>query len=274
MSSPVGSNPGTISPSATIIPDHAEVWVILASDPRVANGIAALIPSSPTADLGALGWAFCGLIDDKKGVPVTPSIEVKEYDAFGHPLFRTKARKGKIITGFTVLETNSVTKTIVLPGSANNKIGAPKDTQVYVLYRFIDNTLERAWAALRPALAETKSHGGLVDGELSWAEVDIHHTNDANGDVFQVVDTPVSITKVFTIGSGVTAYTATVDGNTTTSITTMTAAALQTALQALPNVGSGNATVTGSSGGPLTAVFTVPVTTVAANGTGGTVTVA
>lgn len=268
MSSPIG----IINPNATIIPDHAEVWVVLAS--AVTGGsITSMIPSTPTADLGALGWSFCGLIDDKKGVPLTPTIEVKEYDAFGHPLFRTKARKGKLQTGFTVLETNSVTKTIVLPGSAPNKLGAPKDTQVYVLYRFIDATLERVWVSLRPALAETKSHGGLIDGELSFAEVAIHHTNDANNDVFQVVDVPISITKTFTIGSGVTAYTATVDGQTTTSITAMTAAALQSALLALSNVGAGNVTVTGSSGGPLTAVFTVSVTTVTATGTGGTVTV-
>lgn len=81
------------------------------------------------------------------------------------------------------------------------------------------------------------------------------------------------ITKVFTIGSGTTAYTVTVDGQTTTSISTLTASALQSALVALSTVGAGNVTVTGSSGGPLTAVFTVPVTVVTANGTGGTVTV-
>ncbi|WLP90257.1 hypothetical protein [Gordonia sp. NB41Y] len=83
-----------------------------------------------------------------------------------------------------------------------------------------------------------------------------------------------SITKVFTLGSGVTAFTATVDSQTTASITTLTAAGLKSALEALSNVGAGNVTVTGSSGGPFTAVFTVPVTVVSANGTGGTVTVA
>jgi hypothetical protein len=267
MSSPIG----IVNPDATIIPDHAEVWIALASTVTAGGGITPFIPSTPTADLAALGWSFCGLIDDKKGIPITPTIEVKEYDAFGHPLFRTKARKGKLQTGFTALETNAVTQTLVFPGSTSDKIGAPKDNQVYVLYRFYDLTLQRVWVALRPALAEIKAHGGLLDGELHWADVLIHHTNDANNDVFKVVDVPT--TKTFTIGSGVTAYTATVNGLTTTSITTMTAAVLQSALLALSSVGSGGVTVTGSSGGPLTAVFTVPITTVTASGTGGTVTV-
>lgn len=82
-----------------------------------------------------------------------------------------------------------------------------------------------------------------------------------------------SITKIVTIGSGVTEYTVTVDGQTTASISTMTSAALRTALEALSNVGAGNVTVTGSSGGPLTVEFSVPVTVVTASGTGGTVTI-
>jgi hypothetical protein len=106
----------------------------------------------------------------------------------------------------------------------------------------------------------------------------VHHTNDANNDVFQVVGgSDDDVTKTFTIGSGVTAYTASVNGTATASITLKTAAALQSALRliapvtALPSPG---VTVTGPTGGPLVAVFTDSVTTVTAAGTGGTVTVA
>ena len=73
------------------------------------------------------------------------------------------------------------------------------------------------------ALIELKGHGGIVDGELSWAELTVHHTADAAGDVFQVVDwTADDVVKTFTIASGVTAYTVTAGGDTTTSITTKT----------------------------------------------------
>src|SRR5205814_3473553 len=125
----------TVNADLTLIPDQAEVWLKLASD---VTDITTMIPSSVTDDLTALGWEFSGLIDDKKGIPLDPSIEVKEYDAFGHPKFRAKLKKGKLDTGFTALETNAATKKIVLPGSAANKIGIPKDVQIYVLYKFVD----------------------------------------------------------------------------------------------------------------------------------------
>lgn len=261
-----------INPDATIIPDRAEVWLKLASD--VAN-LAAMTPTTADADLAALGWEFSGLIDDKKGIRLEPSGEVKDYDAFGHPAFRRKFRMGKLSTGFTALEHNEVTKKIVLPGSAANKVGIPQDVQIYVLYRYVDDGVSGGnyvWMTLRPALAELKSHGGIVDGELSWAEIAVHHTADANRDVFQEIGGP-PLTKVFTLGAGVTAYMATVDNRPTSLINTLTAAGLQTALRGLPNVGNTGVTVTGTGTGPFTAVFTASVLTVLAAGTGGTVTV-
>jgi len=178
---------GIINPDATLIPDQAEVWLALKSD---VTSIASMIPTLPDEDLDALGWEFTGLIDDKKGIPLDPSIEVKEYDAFGHPRFRVKLKKGKLETGFTALENNTTTKKIVLPGSATNRIGIPKDVQVYVLYRFVDEdtaTGTIVWVSLTPAPVELKSHGGIIDGELSFAEMVVHHTTDANNDVFEVV---------------------------------------------------------------------------------------
>jgi hypothetical protein len=258
----------TINPDATVIPDKAEVWLALKSG---VTSLAAITPVDATQDFEALGWSFSGLIDDKKGIPLDPAIEVKPYDAFGYPQFRVKLRKGTLKSGFTVLETNAVTKTIVLPGSASSKIGIPKDIQVYVLYRFVDDSTTRAWMSLRPAPIELKSHGGIVDGELSYAEMAVHHTADANNDVFLVIDDTTQ--KTFTIGSGVTAYTVTVGGQTTTSITSITAAGLQTALRALSTVGANGVTVTGTGTGPFTAVFTASTVVATAAGTGGTVTI-
>lgn len=264
------------NPDATVIPDQAEVWLMLKSALGGAD-ISTKIPATATADLAVLGWEHTGLIDAPKGIPLTPSVEVKEYDAFGRPAFRTKLKKGKLKTGFTALEWNSVTRKIVLPGSAPNKIGTPKNVLIYVLYRFVDEDIAgggRVWVSLRPAPAELSSLGAIVDGEQSLqAELLVHHAPDDNGDVFQTV-AGGSSTKVFTIAAGVTAYTTTVDGQTTTSITAKDAPALQNALRALPNIGSAGVTVTGANGGPLTALFTVPASVVSAAGTGGAVTIA
>lgn len=272
--------PGTVNANLTLIPDGAEVWLILKSAVADSAAAAALIPSSVGADLTALGWGFTGLVDDKKGIPLDPTLEITEYDAFGHPKFRVKGRKGKLITGFTALETNTVTKQVVLPGSSATKIGAPKDVQIYVLYKFTDETRTTIWVALTPALAELKSHGGILDGELSWAEIAVHHTTDSNNDIFTIVtDSTDDVTKTYTLSSGVTAYTTTAGANTTSSISTLTATALQTALRGLASVSalpSPGVTVTGTGGAPgtLTAVFTAAITPVTASGTGGTVTVA
>ncbi|MEC4838175.1 hypothetical protein R2360_00290 [Mycobacteroides chelonae] len=265
----------TINPDATVIPDKAEVWLVLKAD---VDDIAEMILTAATEDPGTKGWEFSGLIDDKKGIPLDPSGEVKEYDAFGHPSFRIKFRKGKLKSGFTALEYNAVTRKVVLPGSTPDKLGIPKDVQIYVLYRYVDEDVTRVWVALRPALAELKSHGGIVDGELSFAEITVHHTADANGDVFKYLDSSAAddVTKTFTIDAGVTAYTATVDGDTTVSITALTDYALQSALRDLDSVQAlddPGVTVEGPEGGPLVATFTGPVTGVSATGTGGTVTV-
>lgn len=264
----------TINPDATLIPDGAEVWFVLKAD---VTDIATMIPTSATDDLELLGWEEVGLVDDKKGIPLDPSGEVKEYDGFGHPSFRVKFRKGKLKSGFTSLEWNSVTRKFVLPGSSANKIGIPKDVQAYLLYRFVDEDRGTCWVQLRPALVELKGHGGIVDGELSWAELTVHHTADAAGDVFQVVDwTADDVVKTFTIAAGVTSYTVTAGADTTAAITTKTKTALQNALRALPSVqalADPGVEVDGPSGGPLVATFTGPITPVSATGTGGTVTV-
>lgn len=271
---------GIVNPDASLIPDQAEVWIALASGVTDAT---TLIPASLTVDLSTIGWTFVGYIDDKKGIPLDPSIEVKNYDAFGHPKFRKKLKNGDLNTGFTALEINDVTKKICLPGSAANKRGIPRNIQVYVLYKVVDEDTAAGtmmWATLRPAPIELKATSGFVDGEDWWAEFTVHHTTDANNDVFQVVDTTTDdVAKTVTIGSGTTGYTMTVTGQTTPSITTLTSAALQTALRALSSVAalpSPGATVSGTGGAPgtLNVVFTSAVTGVSTTGTGGTVTVA
>jgi hypothetical protein len=264
-----------INPDATIIPDQAEVWFKLASG---VTDITTMMPLTPTGDLTALGWEEVGLIDDAKGIPLTPSGEVKEFNAFGHPSFRVKFRLGKLKSGFTALEYNTVTKKFVMPGSAANKRGIPRDIQGYLAYRFVDGANTNTWVTLRPALIEHSDHGPIVDGDLSWATLTVHHTADANRDVFQTVDdTTDDVTKTFTIAPAVTTYTVTVGASTTTPITTKTAADLQAALRLLPSVialPNPDVTVTGPTGGPLVALFTSAPGVVSATGTGGTVTVA
>jgi hypothetical protein len=264
----------TINPNLTLIPDGAEVWFALKS---AVTNISTFTPATPTDDLAALGWEDVGLIDDGKGISLEPSGEVREYDAFGHPAFRVKFRKGKLKSGFTAFEWNSVTRKFVLPGSTPSHIGIPRDIQGYLAYKYVDEDRTTVWVQLSPALIELQNMGPIADGELSFADIKVHHTANAARDAFKVIDSSSDdVVKTFTIAGGVTTYTVTVDAATSSSIATKTAAALQSALQALAPVvalPSPGATVTGPSGGPLVATFTGPVGTVSATGTGGTVTV-
>ncbi|MGN7133383.1 hypothetical protein ACTHQY_08930 [Rhodococcoides corynebacterioides] len=247
---------GTVNPDASRIWDEAEVYVVARG--AVAN-IASIIPATVNSTIDPK-WEFVGLIDAAAGIPVNPELEINHYDGFGHSRYRSKARKGSLSTGFTALEDNSVTRKFVLPGSTAGKIGAPKGVYFYTMYVLRDeDIITDIWVSLRPALL---SLGGYAktEGEQEMYEITVDHANDANQDVFQRVEGSAPVPRLvnftggpFTAGT----FTLTVAGQTTAGIAyNATAAAIDTALEALSTVGSGNATVTGTVSGGLT--ITVP----------------
>lgn len=79
-------------------------------------------------------------------------------------------------------------------------------------------------------------------------------TSDSKGTLY--AGTSDEVQTVTEGGSGLTSYTLTLSGETTASIDAGAAAsAVQSALEALANVGSGNVQVTGDAGGPYTVKF-------------------
>ncbi|WP_051637264.1 Ig domain-containing protein [Rhodococcus sp. UNC363MFTsu5.1] len=177
----------TVNADATRIWDGAETYVIPVAD--VPNGdIAPYVPASVNATIDPK-WLFVGLQDADAGVPITPELEIVHFDGFGHPRYRSKARRGSVTTGFTAFEDNAVTRKFVLPGSAGNRIGAPKGTRFFVLYRFEDEGYVDILVTPRPALFELSSHSGKTEAGQESYEMTCHHANDANGDVFIRVET-------------------------------------------------------------------------------------
>ncbi len=243
-----------VNADATRIWDGAETYVIAAADVPGGN-IAALVPADTDAALDPK-WLFVGLQDADAGVPVTPELEIVHYDGFGHPRYRSKARKGTLTTGFTAFEDNSVTRKFVLPGSAPNRIGAPKGLRFYVLYRFEDEGYVDILVSTRPALFELSSHSGKTEAGQESYEITCHHANDAQGDVFiRVESDPAPTAWIVSLGSPTTGnFTLAVDGGPSTANIAHNAAnsAVDSAVEALAAVGAGNATVTGSAGGPYT----------------------
>lgn len=273
----------TINPDASHIWDDAEAWIQSKADVDAAGGIANCMPTYADDDFETKGWGYVGLIDAKKGIPVDPSGDVNEFDAFGHAAYRSKFSKGKLKTGFTALEDNAVTAGIVLPGSTSDKVGVPRDLQYYVLYRTIDEGFsDVARVSLRPALLELKSHSGAVEGEQEQYEFVAHHSADSNKDVFQKLSSAPVPTKWLVTLSGTTAGDELTLTVTTSSQVASTSAIAQnaastsvkTALESLANVGASNSTVSGSAGGPYTITLTKGGTITAALTGSGSVSVA
>ena len=246
----------TINPDASIIPDDAEVWIQSKASVDAAGGIANVMPATVDEDPAEKGWGYTGLVDAKKGIPLDPSGELKEFDGFGHAAYRSKFSKGKVKSGFTCLEDNAVTSGIVLPGSGPGKVGVPRDLPFYVLYRVIDEGYsETILVSLRPATLELKSHSGYVEGEQTMYEFVAHHAADSKKDVFEkiggVTSGPTSWTATQTGAASGDTFTLTVDGQSTTALAyNATASAVKAALELLSTVGSGNSTVNGTAGGP------------------------
>ncbi|PTR42030.1 hypothetical protein C8K38_111199 [Rhodococcus sp. OK611] len=245
----------TVNADATRIWDGAETYVIPAAD--VPNGdITPFVPDSVDDPIDPK-WLFVGLQDADAGVPITPELEIVHFDGFGHPRYRSKARRGSVTTGFTAFEDNAVTRKFVLPGSGPNRIGAPKGLRFFVLYRFEDEGYVDILVTPRPALFELSSHSGKTEAGQESYEMTCHHANDPNGDVFirvESVDGPTEWTV--TLGAPTAGnFTLTVGGQTTANIVYNAAtSAVKSALEALSTVET--ATVTGSAGGPYTVLLT------------------
>ncbi|QPX61715.1 major tail protein [Gordonia phage Bunker] len=250
--------PATVNPDATRIYDEAEVYIL----PKAAlNGAAiegsAFEPTSADQDFETLGWFYVGLIDAAKGIPRTPSGEVKKFDAFGYAGYRSKFVKGALESGFTCLEQNAVTAKIILPGSAPGKVGVPRDLQFYVLYVARDTGLsDEAEMSLRPALLEFSEDSGIVEGEQRTFEFKVHHSPDSNKDVFKKINAVGGTDFVATITGTPTGgtFTLTYQGKTTAALNhNATASQVKTALVALDDgYTSAHFDVSGNAGGPYT----------------------
>lgn len=180
---------GTINPNYTLIPDEAEVWLALAAD---VTDIETMIPATVDDDLAALGWDFTGLVNDEKGISLTPSSEIMKYNGFGHRNFRTKIKNGELESGFTALEVQKpIVKSITLPGSAANRIGPPQNVQVYVLYRVVDEDTAGGtivWVTLASAAIQVAEHSGFIEAGKTEIGMKVYHTTNADGDIFEVVE--------------------------------------------------------------------------------------
>lgn len=145
---------------------------------------------------------------------------------------------------------------------------------------YLDDSGIPIWDEVRPSLAEAIGQAfdaaSLfgVNKPSSWTSQSIYDSAVAAGNTYEQTD--VSAVQTATVTGSPTGgnFTLSYNGQTTSNIAyNATAATVQTALQALSTIGTGNATVAGSAGGPYTITFAgalanTSVGTITANGSG------
>jgi hypothetical protein len=261
--------------------DSGDVYIWDPAKPFVA---ATGTPKDTTAALPA-DWKPAGLMLGDPGVGMSRSVERTDVNSWQQGRVLERIKNPKADLAFTLLEDNATVMELVAQEDV------PSVKKRYILLDFLDDAGNRKlWVSLAEVrlFVSTDNQTQDVKGrEITGSLVPVagKYWKILEGKAPAVAPkagapaggtpAPVSIVKTFTVGSGVTAFTVTVDTQTTPSISVpVTAAALQTALEGLSNVGTGKVKVAGTGTGPFTATFTVAVTTVTAAGTSGTVTVA
>lgn len=241
-----------INPDNASVFDEGEGYLL---DPEYTGTLEAAIPAPGQAP-GAM-WLDFGLLGTE-GVTYTPGLEKTFHDGWGNPRFKGKTSKGTLELSLNALEQNTVTKRIAY-GKHEGYISLPKGFHAHLLLVTREDDIEEIEVTTRPALltsgAWTKSESGVRTFPIT---ADLFA--DAEGRVLRKIDEVNAGPKTFTVTvpAGTTAGTfpLRVDNQTVVGIAYNAAnAAVKAALEALSTVGVGNATVTGSAGGPYTVVL-------------------
>lgn len=241
-----------INPDNASVFDEGEIYVL---DPNYTGTLTDAVPAPGQAP-GAM-WLDFGLLGTE-GVTYTPGVEKTFFDGWGKPRFKGKTSKGTLELSFNALERNAVSAGIAY-GKDAGFISVPKGVYRHLLIVTREEDVEEVEWTTRPALlttgAWTKSESGVrtfpVTADI-FADSDNHLLGTAN----ENADDPTTWTVTVPVGTTAGTFPLRVDNQTVVGIAfNATTAAVKAALEALATVGPGNATVTGSAGGPYTVVL-------------------
>jgi hypothetical protein len=275
----------------------------------------ATIPTALTDDDGSLlplpaGWYSAGEIDQKGGASITPDTKTTDILGYGSMVPRRTIKTSEGLTiDFTAQEVRKVNLGLFwgMDLSANSADATSGEWQVkktaqarMSFFSVIllgqdenaDGDILPYWIFPKVSVTKSGKIGLQMDGAMSYPiTLTAYDDKDFGGYVafgqaglgnkalnadtgFGPLVKTVTITGTPTGGT----FTLTFNGQTTSGIAYNAAAsAVQSALVALSTVGAGNATVSGSAGGPYTVTFTGVTGTLTASGASltpsGTVTV-
>ena len=150
--------------------------------------IAALIPHRCRRRPRRVGLVASACSTRRRGINLEPVDRGEKKFNVRPPQVSVKLKNGELESGFHHPGgEREVTRQFVLPGSAANKISAPKDADLCPVQGDRQRHRDPHLGSLSPAPVEVKDHGGFVEGELASIGCVVHLTNNADGDAFQVV---------------------------------------------------------------------------------------
>jgi len=112
-------------------PLKANLWTD--ADVYVSTNLSATLPADASTAFG-VDWDLVGLLDGDEGFPETRDEDTDDKFAWGGILVRTSRNHFKLTKGFTALEDNETTYSLLWPGSSATQIIVPRPAKVLVAF--------------------------------------------------------------------------------------------------------------------------------------------
>jgi hypothetical protein len=173
-------------------PANASLWAN--ADVYISADLNATNPATAAAAFNA-SWSLVGLLDGDDGFTETRDVDTKDLFAWGGILVRTSRRNFKLTKTFSVLEDNTVTRSLIWPGSTATQLIVPTPGFVKIAFETREGGKVRRMISKYRAMVEVD--GDITDNEVDLTKVTLVATiyPDANGVLFDLLGAP-TITSI------------------------------------------------------------------------------
>lgn len=143
-------------------PTNASLW----TDADVYVGPLTAVNPATIDDPFPAEWGLVGLLDGDEGFTESRDEDVDDKYAWGGILVRTSRAHFKLTKGFTALEDNQTTRSLIWPGSSDTQIIVPKPERVKVAFETREgDTIKRLITAQYAEIS--------LDGDVTENETDL-----------------------------------------------------------------------------------------------------
>lgn len=143
-------------------PTNASLW----TDADVYVGpLTAPFPAT-VDDPFSVDWDLVGLLDGDEGFTQSRDEDVDDKYAWGGILVRTSRAHFKLTVGFTALEDNATTRSLIWPGSTDTQLIVPKPARIKIAFETREGDAVKRLICAQYAEV-------TVDGDIQENETDL-----------------------------------------------------------------------------------------------------